>query len=1039
MTFAPPTLVATYPSAWNATTPKSVSVTAAAGDMLVILATSVLSTDILTLPTGGTGITYYEEVRQEIGGFSNIYCFSAAVPTAQTFNLSVTNASTDTWGFIVLRFVNSSGIGVTASSTGSGAPSQTLSTLTPGSSVVCLNADINAVNGSTRTWRTIGVTTPTAGNGFEVLYNFVSTVMTSYAAYWPNIGSLGAGATVTTGLTAPTGQAFSILAVEVLPLVNTNFPLTVTSVAFSTDPFDNTATPSYVDISNRVEMFDASVGKQYELDTGQAGEATYTLYDPDEALNPINTGGPFYPNIKIYRAIADQAMWPNQTFGNLLNTNYGTDPVLGTINGYDPSFESYANGSSVPWILTTGGVTPTITTTNPHSGTQSLTYSVLGNSIEQGVGLTIPTIPGRQYTVSMYVRQTAANTSVIFISAGAGGTSTTTTAAYVRLHVTFTASLTYHQVWMVSFTPTLASTVNIDDIQYEQGQQANVFTTSGPSIFGVFAGFVERWPNSWNFQGTYGMAQITCVDAFAPMAGQFLDTEYRNAVLAKSPDYYWTLGEAQGATSFADISGNLGPSVQFLSSIYGAGVLPAAGTATGIAGDPNGTGVKITADQVNSLNQQTTILVVGNIGAGVGGLSNNPPIVWPKNVTPPFGASMALFINNTNPPNGGSIQEFLLAAFGNVNTGGGATVTTMGGATATWSGFNIQDGNLHLIICTFASSGGTETVHLWVDNNLVATGTAAAGTYPAPGGTYMEIGGFFAFTTQDWVMNGTISHIALWSRTLSNFEIADLWNAKLGYLGENSGARFTRYMGYQYITPSIAETGQSSMGVSNLANNTSLLDATQSVTTSENGTMYVGKRGVVEFQSRTHRYLEITPKWVFGENQAGGEIPYLGDLVFDYDPTQVYNDVQVTNSGGVVAQGGAVTDITTSRKRYGKRSYARTINVQSNNEAQDAANWIFYGHRDPIQRIEQVTVDLAANPSLFLTVLAIRISDRVTLKRRTTVFTMQADFYIERIEHSRGPNKWQVIFQMSPVLTRQPWILGDATYGVLDSTTVLGY
>ena len=50
------------------------------------------------------------------------------------------------------------------------------------------------------------------------------------------------------------------------------------------------------------------------------------------------------------------------------------------------------------------------------------------------------------------------------------------------------------------------------------------------------------------------------------------------------------------------------------------------------------------------------------------------------------------------------------------------------------------------------------------------------------------------------------------------------------------------------------------------------------------------------------------------------------------------------------------------------------------------------------------------------------------------------------ISFVEGAERWTVRLQLSPVgssaagqPTVQPWILEDATYGVLDSTTVLGW
>ena len=129
---------------------------------------------------------------------------------------------------------------------------------------------------------------------------------------------------------------------------NPNWPLTITAVAFVTDPFDSTAVPAYVDISERVQTLDTSTGRQYELDTVQAAECAVTVLDADEIFNPSNTASPFAPDVLVYRRMIDLAMWPlapntNGVATNILNVNTsgGFNPSNTTIS-LDPSFEAYA-------------------------------------------------------------------------------------------------------------------------------------------------------------------------------------------------------------------------------------------------------------------------------------------------------------------------------------------------------------------------------------------------------------------------------------------------------------------------------------------------------------------------------------------------------------------------------------------------------------------------------------------------------------------------------------------------------------------------
>ena len=353
------------------------------------------------------------------------------------------------------------------------------------------------------------------------------------------------------------------------------------------------------------------------------------------------------------------------------------------------------------------------------------------------------------------------------------------------------------------------------------------------------------------------------------------------------------------------------------------------------------------------------------------------------------------------------------------------------------------DGKPHLYVATVSITSSNLVATFYIDNVQVATATKTRSGSPSLFGqfaTVVEVGGFVSPTkgsTSPAIPGGVYSHLALWNRALSVGEITDLWSAGKGYPNETSGARITRYLGYNWTKATAIDTGQSVMGVSTLADNTSILDACQGVTTAEAGNLWVEpiNAGTVTFKARTVRYLTTVPKLTFGEL----ENPYEDDIAYDYDPTLVFNDVQVTRDGGVTAVGGTAAARTSSVKSYGKRSYAVTINIASDQEAQDHADWVFAGHAQPSQRVATLTIKPSANPALWPVALGIRIGDRVTVKRRTSAFTMSSDFFIEHIEQRRVPGEWVFAFQMSPAGPFQPGIFDDATYGIFDQTFIFAF
>lgn len=851
-------------------------------------------------------------------------------------------------------------------------------------------------------------------------------------------------------------------------VTNPNWPYVGTFCAFTGDPNDATATPVWTDVSARNTAWSYSYGRQYELDQNQAGEATVNFRNFDEALNPTNTGSPYYPNVLPYRRLNIIAMWPpTSPTGNLWNTSAGQGLKL--TGGVDPTLESYTIGSTPlqPDVLNYTA-TPTITTTNPFQGSQCLTCAVT-TTPGPLLGFQALTIPGRTYTGSIYTRQSVANTVQAFVNAGyqnfsavgaTTGTSTSTANAYVRLTCTFTATSFYHSLWVQTTGSPSAATLWVDAIQLEEGGSATTFTSTGNVIYPVFTGNVERWPSKWDYSGLYGVAETTCVDALGLLAQQTINSELVNITLGLTPAYYWPLWEPANATAFADISGNAGPPLLATATKYGAGAgITSGSSGMSYKGDPGSVAVTFTSTGSNGAEAFT-------------GLANSStaPVAVPAVIGSSWAVSVSVWFRLTDYRETtqdlvslsyigpGNASWPAAAQVGTVGTQGTASpfvyykmVTSTGTVNQIFApnvGSNpisVNDGETwnHMVAVTQQTNGGNTSVSCYLNGQLQQTTTVTTaslgGMFPAPANT-IEVGGFTR-SGSSGSFGGDIAHVGVWNRALSLSEISSIFNAALtGKVLEGSGARITRYIQTGptgYTGPLNIDTGTTVMGSGTVTRGTSVLTACQDVATTENGNLWANPGGFVRFTSRTSRYLNTTAKWVFGENTAGGELPYEGDIAYDYDPTQIYNTVVVSQNNGVVA---TAID-TTSAKRYFSRTLERTINPYSASEAIDASNYLLARYKQPSQRIAGLTLNPAANPSLWPAVLSMQIGDRVTVKRRTLPgYTMSADFFIEQIGHTSSPGEWTVTLQMSPAPAGfQPWILGDATYSVLGTTTIPGY
>ena len=211
---AAPTFVSYGASAFNSTTtPKTVSVTTQTGDRLLVIAyVESGSLPTTTAPTGNsntfTQIDNYPSSNDNTVG--RHIAWSCTEASGTTYNVSCSRPSSDTavwWGCEVWIYRDSDGFGAVATATSAGTASVTITT-TQANSAVCMGGvDWNAVDGASRTAQTVNSSTGTEGTYFRD-----STRYTVYTRRWDDVGS---AASKTVGYSAPSGQKFAGVAVEI--------------------------------------------------------------------------------------------------------------------------------------------------------------------------------------------------------------------------------------------------------------------------------------------------------------------------------------------------------------------------------------------------------------------------------------------------------------------------------------------------------------------------------------------------------------------------------------------------------------------------------------------------------------------------------------------------------------------------------------------------------------------------------------------------------------------------------------------------------
>lgn len=226
----PPTFIGEFETAWNvSTTPKTTaSITAVANDVLVAIAVNEGYGDYTgsnddwladLVPSGGS-LTWTQRQEVIVNDYTYATIYTAVVDSDKSMTVTFTrtgtvgsNALVLWWGGNVLQFRGSDGVGASnKTNVASGGPSLALTTTVDNSAVVSVSGDFAAVDGASRTWRTVNGITPTSGNSLEVSYFRDASHYAVYGAYWSDVGAAGSK---TVGLSAPSTQKYSICAVEV--------------------------------------------------------------------------------------------------------------------------------------------------------------------------------------------------------------------------------------------------------------------------------------------------------------------------------------------------------------------------------------------------------------------------------------------------------------------------------------------------------------------------------------------------------------------------------------------------------------------------------------------------------------------------------------------------------------------------------------------------------------------------------------------------------------------------------------------------------
>jgi hypothetical protein len=264
---------------------------------------------------------------------------------------------------------------------------------------------------------------------------------------------------------------------------------------------------------------------------------------------------------------------------------------------------------------------------------------------------------------------------------------------------------------------------------------------------------------------------------------------------------------------------------------------------------------------------------------------------------------------------------------------------------------------------------------------------------------------------------------------------------------ELSGARINRVLdaagwpsGQRLIDEGQSDIAETTFA---LGSGVTALDHIREVAGAELGIFFCDGAGRAVFHDRHHRKAAsyLTSAGTFSDAYDTG-IPYQ-TVVLDTDADRIWNDIQVTAPGGVTQR----AEDAASQSTYLRRTMARQVPLARDTESADQADSLLDQYREPRNRFAGITITPQTDAQ-WAQALGRELGDHITVKRWPQGVGSQIvqECSIESIEMRAKPGRdsygiLQVTWLLStPAYTAVNWwLLGNATYGKLGTTTRVTY
>lgn len=558
--------------------------------------------------------------------------------------------------------------------------------------------------------------------------------------------------------------------------------------------------------------------------------------------------------------------------------------------------------------------------------------------------------------------------------------------------------------------------------------------TYAGATYTLWTGFVESWPQRYpatNFDAT---VELTAYDTLGLLADTVLEdaayTYFRYELCASLNPV------SQFATLRVISKGALRDDLRPTSIYVFKNRVSEARTSDGLA---VGRSSSILLND-SSIKQYWSVMSLGYPGGtlvGSGLVNDHTLSVWADQTNTAEAPIIGCFETSGDVLGGsGTITTYhnlYLSTAGNVvyQYWNGVSVTTVTG-TGTY-----RDGNPHQITITRSGTPNSSVtvVRIYVDGVLdsESTGLAFGLNYG------FNVIGYKPGASTSFL--GTVSDIYYANKVLTAAEIATFYKLQSGEYEESTEARANRLLTLAGVPTGLRAISDIMVGVVSDIDTygSTALSALQKVADSESGggRLFCDVRGRVTMHDRY--WWQSSPR---GANTQATFSDDLADLYYvevsaDRSLREVTNEITVSGSQNL---SDTVTN-SASITAYGTRSGSVSTLLSTQDQVTNLATGLVALRKDPVTRLDAITIRPAMQDSAWAPVLRLELGDRVVhelMPARGVASTSQIarTMLVERLDWSITASDWTLELTGSPIPTMVLFQLDSST---LNGTNVLGF